>query len=108
MATATSPPDRANEIRPVSRVWIRNTALLLLVLASIIGTGILQRRWSNAYSGPEDLAVAAERIRALPNQVGAWDGKELDKDSFNDLPQEVFGTMASRRYLNRASGTSLD
>jgi hypothetical protein len=77
--------------------------LIVLVVAGVIGSGVLRRRWMGSYD-QAGLQAASERVHSIPLRCGEWDGNETELGAIADLPPEVFGTNAVRRYMNRDSG----
>jgi hypothetical protein len=64
--------------------------------------GVWSHRWED-WSAPE-LRARAERIEAIPLQVGDWRGERIETDALT-LPEELVGRGVSVRYTNRVDGS---
>jgi hypothetical protein len=53
----------------------------LVGLAVLLGGGVVHGLWTNRWRASEELAKAAERLQALPDDVGDWKGEVLEPDA---------------------------
>ncbi|HZV03982.1 MAG TPA: exosortase-associated EpsI family protein [Gemmataceae bacterium] len=77
----------------------------LIGSAALIACGIVHGYWTDRWSPPVETAQAAERLSAIPLELGEWDGEVLAvKDG--EAGAGVAGFIR-RRYVHRKTGATV-
>ena len=58
---------------------IRRNILLLACLVLTISSGVLRGRVDYRWGVSEDFLMAAERVRAIPKQLGEWEAEKMER-----------------------------
>jgi hypothetical protein len=72
---------------------------------ALLAAGLVHGYWTDRWTVNEETRIAAERLDAIPLQVGDWDGEEVEIKSSQRAPG-VAGYI-QRRYVNRKLGASV-
>jgi hypothetical protein len=79
-------------------------AVLLLAINGVL-SGVWSHRWE-AWSDAQAQA-AADRIEAIPLEIGDWVGRRVETDPLTH-PEEVVGRGVTVQYVNRTDGTAVN
>jgi len=83
----------------------RNLAVAV-VLATLLGSGVVHGLWTHRWKPAHELQVAAARLDEVPLTVGDWRGEPAELDA---AQAELAGLAGSwmRRYTNRRGGATV-
>ncbi|MBY0228378.1 MAG: EpsI family protein [Gemmataceae bacterium] len=70
--------------------------------ALVVATGLLHGFWTDRWASSSDLVEAVERLKALPANVGEWEGKDLECK-----PGPGVAGCFQRTYANKRLGVSV-
>jgi hypothetical protein len=70
----------------------------VLLAASGVVHGLWTDRWT---ADPEELKIAAERLRDVPRTIGAWEGTDIE---MNTDPRMGLSGVLARRYVHQQNG----
>jgi len=72
---------------------------------ALVACGIVHGFWTDRWAPPVETAQAAERLNAIPLELGEWDGESLEVKS-GEAGAGVAGCI-KRRYVHRKTGTTI-
>ena len=72
---------------------------------ALVACGIVHGFWTDRWAPPAETAQAAERLNAIPLELGEWDGETLEVKA-DEAGAGVAGCI-KRRYVHRKSGTTI-
>ena len=72
---------------------------------ALVACGIVHGFWTDRWAPPAETARAAERLNAIPLELGEWDGETLEVKA-DEAGAGVAGCI-KRRYVNRKTGTTI-
>ena len=72
---------------------------------ALVACGIVHGFWTDRWAPPAETAQAAERLEAIPLELGDWDGVALEVKT-GEAGRGVAGCI-KRRYVHRKTGTTL-
>lgn len=75
----------------------------LCALVLLLGSGIVHRLWTGAWSVSNEPAASAARLEKLPMTIGDWEGQDMAIDRRQLEVAEIVGHI-SRRYVQRGTG----
>jgi hypothetical protein len=75
----------------------------LIGLVLLLGGGAVHGLWTHRWQASEELVEAAERLHALPNDIGAWKGEVYEHDP-EDLKMAGAVSHWSREFTDSLSG----
>lgn len=78
-------------------------ALVVIVLCTVV-QGVYTYRWTN-YQSSDDLKDMAERLGRVPNEIGGWQGSEVETDERVERVAGIEGSV-NRVYTNSAGETA--
>ncbi len=77
----------------------------LMASLALVACGLVHGFWTDRWVPPVETAQAAERLNAIPLEVGDWDG-EVQEVKGGEAGEGVAGCI-KRRYVHRKSGTAV-
>jgi hypothetical protein len=87
---------------------MKNTILTAAAIAMIVGVGLVHGSWTSRWRVPPALKAVAQRLEALPTEIGDW----TVKDNYEMPPRELAMTGAvgyiSRLYVHAGDGQSVN
>lgn len=79
---------------------------IAIVVALFAATGLLHGRWTDRWGTSVDVAVAAERLPAIPLVLGDWDGRDITREE-SEVAYRSQSPQIVRRYVNRKTGAAV-
>jgi hypothetical protein len=74
----------------------------LIGSAALVACGLVHGYWTDRWASPVETAQAAERMNAIPLELGEWDGEVIEVKP-GEAGAGVAGCL-KRRYVHRKSG----
>jgi hypothetical protein len=73
--------------------------------AALVACGIVHGYWTDRWATPVEVKQAAQRLDAIPLELGEWEGEALEVKP-GDAGAGVAGCIR-RRYVNRQTGAAI-
>lgn len=75
----------------------------ICALVLLLGSGIVHRLWTGAWSASHEPAESAARLENVPMTIGDWEGQNVEIDHKELEIAEIVGHV-SRHYVQRGTG----
>jgi hypothetical protein len=82
---------------------MRRSVPAFLMLPLIVGYGMFQGLWAGRWLPSEEVERAAQRLRALPQRLGDWEGSDEELGS-RELERAGIHGYVMRHYTNQITG----
>lgn len=84
---------------------VKRVQMFALMCVVIVGTGVIQGKWTNRWNTSQALARLSDRLDNIPTRFGAWTSEPLVMSS---RERELAGATSAlaRRYVHETTGES--